>query len=177
MSDTPTIEERYISATQASNLKVEADKGGAADIIIAAGWSPSRVGQALMRLASEWDGAAKRPKMSDTDLILLRGRLKSLTSVLVQVTYAMGKMGIQHAEDKAGPIVAYWLHEACHRCNGLKFEPIANTPSLSTIRCRSCHGTGLGWAPGGTEGRRVLAWLDDCVIRGRSAMVKRLQRF
>ena len=95
MSDTLTIEERYISATQATNLKVEAEKSGPADVLIAAAWSMSRVGAALVRLSSEWDGSAKRPRMSDTDLILLRGRLKSLTSVLVQVTYAMGKMGIR----------------------------------------------------------------------------------
>ena len=176
MSDTLTIEERYISATQATNLKVEAEKSGPADVLIAAAWSMSRVGAALVRLSSEWDGSAKRPQMSDTDLILLRGRLKSLTSVLVQVTLAMGKMGIQHAEDKAGAIVAYWLHQSCHRCNGLKFEPVANAPSLSTIRCRACHGTGRGWAPGGAEGRRVLGWLDECVYAGRSAMVKRLRR-
>ena len=177
MSDTPTIEERYISATQANNLKVEADRTGKVDTIIAAGWSMSRVGAALLRLSSEWDGSAKRPRMSDTDLILLRGRLKSLTSVLTQVVIGMHKMGIQNPQDKAGQIVAYWLHESCHRCNGLKFEPIPNTPSLSTIRCRACHGTGLGWPPGGDEGRRVLAWIDDCVVRGRAMTAKRLQRY
>ena len=175
-NDTLTIEERYISATQATNLKVEADRGGSADVLIAAAWSMSRVGAALVRLHSEWDGSAKRPQMSDTDLILLRGRLKSLTSVLAQVVIGMHKMGIQHPEDKAGAIVAYWLHQACHRCNGLKFELTPGAPSLSTIRCRACHGTGLGWAPGGTEGRRVLAWLDDCVVRGRASMVSRLRR-
>lgn len=177
MSDTTTIEERYISATQASTLKVEAEKSGPADVLIAAGWSMSRVGAALLRLSSEWDGSAKRPRMSDTDLILLRGRLKSLTSVLAQVVIGMHRMGIQHPEDKAGQIVAYWLHQSCYRCNGLKFEPVKGAPALSTIRCRACHGTGLGWAPGGAEGKRVLAWLDDCVVRGRTQMVKRLQRY
>lgn len=177
MSDTPTIEERYISATQASTLKVQAEKSGPADVLIAAGWSMSRVGAALLRLSSEWDGSAKRPRMSDTDLILLRGRLKSLTSVLTQVVIGMHKMGIRDPDDKAGPLVAYWLHQACHRCNGLKFEPVKDAPSLSTIRCRSCHGTGLGWAPGGAEGRRVLGWMDECVYAGRAATAKRLRKY
>lgn len=65
-STTPTIEERYSSATNASNLKVERDSNvrNVADILIAAGWSRSRFGTALMRLQSEWDGSAKPRAMS-----------------------------------------------------------------------------------------------------------------
>lgn len=63
-ADKPTLEERYSSATHASNLKVEADRAGQVDTIIAMGWSPSRVGAALMRLHSEWDGCAKPRRMT-----------------------------------------------------------------------------------------------------------------
>ncbi len=57
--DRPTIDERYTSATHASSLVVTAERGGAADMLIAAGWSPSRLGASLLRLVSEWDGAEK----------------------------------------------------------------------------------------------------------------------
>lgn len=57
----PNTEEKYGAATHASNLRVEADRGGSADMLIAAGWSASRLGAGLIRLHSEWEGAA-RPK-------------------------------------------------------------------------------------------------------------------
>lgn len=65
-ANTTTIEERYSSATNASNLKVErdADRRNVADILIAAGWSRSRFGTALLRLQSEWDGSAKPRPLS-----------------------------------------------------------------------------------------------------------------
>jgi hypothetical protein len=60
----PSVEEVYQTASNTSNLKVEADKRGSGDVMIAAGWSPSRVGMALLRLHSEWDSAAKPTRQS-----------------------------------------------------------------------------------------------------------------
>ena len=62
--NTITTEEKYTSATHAINLRVEADRTGQADIIIAAGMSPSRLGAALLRLHSERDGASTPPPMT-----------------------------------------------------------------------------------------------------------------
>lgn len=70
--DTKTgTEERYTNATHTSNLRVEAEKGGAGDMLIAAGWSASRLGAALMRLHSEFDGAEKprRPTLENITLL------------------------------------------------------------------------------------------------------------
>ena len=39
-----TIAERYETANNTKNLKVEAEQNGAADVLIAAGWSPVRFG-------------------------------------------------------------------------------------------------------------------------------------
>jgi hypothetical protein len=58
-NEKPGIEERYVSATHATSLVVTAERGGAGDMLIAAGWSGSRVGAALLRLASEWDASEK----------------------------------------------------------------------------------------------------------------------
>lgn len=65
------VEERYESACNTSSLKVESEKGGAGDILIAAGWSDSRVGMALLRLHSEWDGAAKPLKATEAQIKVL----------------------------------------------------------------------------------------------------------
>ena len=53
------VTERYTSACTATNLRVSAEKPGAADVLIAAGWSKHQLGAALMRLRSEWDSVAK----------------------------------------------------------------------------------------------------------------------
>lgn len=55
-----TIEESYTSATASSDLRCETRDGAPrcdTDLLIAAGWSPSRIGAALLRLHTEWDGA------------------------------------------------------------------------------------------------------------------------
>lgn len=72
-AEKPNVEEQYDSATHASNLRVQADRNGPADVIIAMGWSPSRVGAALMRLQSEWSGAAhpKRPTRAAVEALAM----------------------------------------------------------------------------------------------------------
>lgn len=67
--DKPTISERYGSANSASVLRAEATRSGPLDLIIAAGMSPHRLGTALLRLVSEWDGAAK-PMIYSADYFL-----------------------------------------------------------------------------------------------------------
>lgn len=58
------IEEAYTSAMSTSNLRVEADRRGDADIIIASGWSQGRIGGALMRLHTEYDASEKPRTLS-----------------------------------------------------------------------------------------------------------------
>lgn len=60
MTEAPTTQEQYACATHSMSLRVEADRPGDADLLIAAGWSKSRFGAALMRLHSEWDSAERR---------------------------------------------------------------------------------------------------------------------
>ena len=64
-------------ACNASSLKVEAEKGGPADVMIAAGWSDSRVGMALLRLHSEWDGSAKPKRATEPMIAAMAERLKA----------------------------------------------------------------------------------------------------
>lgn len=54
-----TVEERYTTAATTSNLTVKAEKGGAGDVLIAAGFSRHLIGTALIRLHGEWDRAEK----------------------------------------------------------------------------------------------------------------------
>ena len=55
MQETADINEQYSVATNSANLRMEADRRSSADILVAAGWAPSRLGSALLRLHSEFD--------------------------------------------------------------------------------------------------------------------------
>lgn len=72
-----SVEEAYTAASNSSSLRVMADRPGDGDFIIAAGWSPSRVGMALLRLHSEWDAAAKPRKPTPETVSALAASLPS----------------------------------------------------------------------------------------------------
>lgn len=58
--DIRTVEEAYATAISTSDLRCETRDGAPrsdSDVLIAAGWSQSRLGGALLRLHTEWDGA------------------------------------------------------------------------------------------------------------------------
>jgi len=75
MSEHRTVEESYISASNTSDLRVEADKRNAADVLIAAGWTPGVLGNALMRLQGEWDGSAIPPRPTHAKILVAAARL------------------------------------------------------------------------------------------------------
>lgn len=75
--DKPNVEERYTSAANTSNLAIVAEKGGPGDVIIAAGWSRSQLGAALLRLHSEWDGAQKPVRPDPANVKKLADRLEA----------------------------------------------------------------------------------------------------
>lgn len=155
MSDITTIEERYSSAVTASSLKVEADKGGAADVLIAAGWSPSRIGSALMRLHTKADRNA-------------------LEQVHEQLTLRAEGWGIDQPTTVAAAVLGWWLHKTCGACHGVKFSLIAGTPVLSTKACRVCRGSGEKLLPFGESGRRMERFIDECLEHCRASIKKRL---
>jgi hypothetical protein len=59
VDDKPQLDEIYEIACNTSSLKLSEHTRGAADILIASGWSPSRLGSALLRLHSAYDAAEK----------------------------------------------------------------------------------------------------------------------
>lgn len=60
----PDLAERYTSAVGTSNLRVQAERSSPADMVIAAGMNPHRLGMALRRLVTEWDAQPKPRKIS-----------------------------------------------------------------------------------------------------------------
>ena len=71
----PGIEEQYTTASNTSNLRVEADRKGSGDILIAAGWNASRIGSAVLRLHTDWDRAEKPARLGKVAIAQLAARL------------------------------------------------------------------------------------------------------
>jgi len=70
-----TVEESYAVSASASNLRVDADRRTPADMVIAAGMNPYRMGLAIERLMSEWDCSAKPDPMTPKQIEELAGKL------------------------------------------------------------------------------------------------------
>ena len=172
-----TIEESYTSATQSSNLRCDTREGAPRsdlDILLASGMTPGILGGALMRLASEWDGSEKRSG-TQTEAILLMGKLKSLPRVLEAIEAWAVMRGLGEAKRLAHAVVAYWLAPGCTHCHGRGHELIAGTPSLGRA-CKVCKGTGKRKEPMGEAGRRALNMCDEAVAVARASMAKRLRQ-
>jgi Zn finger protein HypA/HybF involved in hydrogenase expression len=195
------IEEMYTSAMTSSNLRVEADRPGDADVIIASGWNQSRIGGALLRLHTEWDSSEK-PRMAAPEQFLsvgkttkeqrahaarqahalnlhemglLLGKLKALPDVRLQMTLQLLKWGSQDAEQKSAEIIRWWLSQACPACGGTKFQVVEGTNRHGSKACKVCAGTGKRAIPHGQEGRRAANWMDQCVERARASIQRRLR--
>ena len=155
----PGIEEQYSQATQSSNLRCDTRDGaplGDVAPLIAMGWSPSRVGAALMRLHTKAD------------------RL-TLEHVQQQLTWHAQALGVERPSAAATSVLAWWLDSTCKPCEGRKFEHIAGTPSLSTRHCKACRGSGKAHLAYGEAGKDLAHWMKNCVEHSLSSVKKRLR--
>lgn len=82
MIDSPTVGERYSSATESSNLRLRLDRRGDVDALIAAGWVREDLGTALHRLRSEFDGIKAEQERIDP---LRTERLTALESAWLRL--------------------------------------------------------------------------------------------
>lgn len=176
MTEARTVDEAYSSAGNTSDLSVKADQRNDADVLISSGMTPGLLGAALLRLHSEWDGAAKPRKLTETDARLLYGSLKTLPKVIDAVGQWAERKGYRDPYDLAGGAVAYWLDCVCHTCNGRGRElmPNASRPTLGNI-CRRCGGSGKRRPPAGDAGRATLDMMDTCVGVAKSSIRLRLR--
>lgn len=169
------IEEQYSQATTSSNLRVEADRRSAADVLIASGMSNSRMGAALMRLRAEYGSdSVPRRHATETDHRLMMGKLKTLPAVLDAVAAQAHDWGIERPHVVALAVVSHWLDNICRHCEGRGKEKIKDTPTLSGKNCKHCRGTGRTDLTHGSAGRRMSGYISDCVSRWEQSTKKKL---
>ena len=107
---------------------------------------------------------------------LFLGKLKTLPSIIEQLTTQCQIWGINEPKRTATVSVGYWLDQVCPSCHGHKFELMPDSPTLSTKQCKPCKGTGLSETPYGQAGKKVLNHLDNCVSRAQSSIKVRLSK-
>lgn len=107
---------------------------------------------------------------------LFLGKLKTLPSIIEQLTTQCQIWGISEPKRIATVVVGYWLNQVCSSCHGHKFELMPDSPTLSAKQCQACKGVGLSEAPYGQTGKKVLNHLDNCVSRAQSSIRVRLSK-
>lgn len=196
MNDFRTIEEAYESACSTSDLGVEPDKKKPVDILIAGGWSDSRIGMALLRLRSEWESSEK-PRFPDPYLVaklgtqlgdhgraktlahtwytnelkMLRLKLKGLPAVSHQLYLKAERKGIPR--EIIPQVMAWWLSQTCLACGGHGKTLIPGSPTLSSHDCQVCRGTGKKKLPEGQNGRWLANLMDASVNSAKQSLKNR----
>lgn len=205
ITDRPGIEESYTSATNTSDLTIVAAHRGSGDTIIAAGWSKSRIGAALLRLHSEWDHSSHPAKPSPEriaalaasldagtqnptrvaekqahewymhELGLLFQALKTLPAVRTALIHQSILWSIGDPENKVASVIRWWLDQTCTTCDGVRWQLVPGTSRSNGRPCLACHGAGISQVPAGRDGRRIACYMDECVEVARSSIRSRLQ--
>ena len=199
------VDERYECATSTSNLRVDTRDGSPvspADVIIAAGMSPSRLGMMLLRLHSEWDSSSKPRKLTLSQISALsltmrdgNGRpdaararreaaswysneLRILAQSLKSRSGVMAELMLWAnlkgvSGDTVTAALLHWLNAVCPVCDGHGLRKVDGQPALSARRCHACHGTGEVTEPAGAA--RVLGYFNYCLNAARSSLKARLR--
>ncbi len=170
-TDKPNIEESYTGAVATSNLKFDSREGsptGAAGMLIAAGWSPTRLGAALMRLHSEWDGSAKPEKPTPAKIKALAATVKDEQLVVD------GKPVLVDGKPKmvAGTVLVgdrrvprdFWAFEEAHRWYEQELRTLVGKLKTLTDARRELTLQALKWKiedPERTAGAVIKYWLDQ----------------
>jgi hypothetical protein len=161
------ITERFLSAANSRDLTAKAGREGDVDAIVSVAWNRSRVGAALLRLHSDWDGQAKRGgKLEQTFL-----SLKSLPEVRSNLLLWAQDQRMEDAAVTVAAVLCWWLDKTCKTCNGTQWVMLPNKPKKP---CTGCHGTGEAKIPHGEEGRAMLAHIESCIHRARASIKGRL---
>lgn len=170
-TDKPNTEETYTAAVGTSNLKFDSREGsptGAAGMLIAAGWSPTRLGAALMRLHSEWDSSAKPEKPTAAQIKALAATVKDVELVVD------GKPVLVDGKPKMVPgfvLVGdrkvprdFWAFEEAHRWYEQELRALVGRLKTLTDARRELTLQAMKWKiadPERTAGAIIKYWLDQ----------------
>lgn len=178
-----SIAERYLSATNTSQLAVDPEHACDADRLLAAAYATAgdpRKSLALdvyrLRATADMRGARGIAERMAIEVIQM--------AIKVDRKTRESKISRVEAIDLCLSVLKWWHMQTCPQCEGRRHPVITGTPHLDTTRaCSHCHGTGIRplkkhvkarhlhlaeWMAGALDGLTALVFSD---------MLKRLPRF
>ena len=169
MGSRKSMGERYLSARRASNLRIAAEGGGAADVLMLAGWVAGSSERKTLALAVY-------SVLASSEMRGARELANQMAGWIVRRSYrAAGEQVIPRikAFDLVLTVLKWHQNPACPACDGLGHPRMPNSPVLDTTRnCTECRGTGK--IPMhrivSTEHVDHALWLAD-ELQGLTAMV------
>lgn len=149
MEDRPSIAERYATAMESSNLRVNLERGCDTDVLMAAGWASAPLGINLCRLRTEYDSAKAEVRGQGAtpfiDMVLALSKMPSLYSVKEE----LGRYAVRHAtlrrfmepdsvvRSLVGQALQMYLDPICHKCHGVGKKGGYGLPE---VICKHCEG-------------------------------------
>lgn len=157
-AERPGIEEKYEVAQSTSDLTLRLDTdlpGGAADILIAAAWSETKLGGALLRLHSEWNASEKPARPTRETVKALTGTFQRTLPGTDALLDAQGKPRTLTSGEASWYASAWYAHEVAMVLQKLKELPgVREQVTLMALR--------WGWTDAGTKAAAVVRyWLDQ----------------
>lgn len=196
--DRPALDERYLTATNTSDLTVETDRRSPGDLALAAGMSRQHCGLALLHLLGAWEKADKPRKWTPAEIAKRAAELKdkkgkpdlrrATVEALVWHATALRQLAARLPgrnaalgylrtwadaygvdPDLLSPALYHWLSPNCGACDGHGKLRIPDTPSLSQKSCQHCGGIGKWPRPHGAEA--IHDRIKMCVGWAKGGMV------
>lgn len=157
------IQERYSTARNTSNLKVDAKTSLApADILGAAGMAAQASPEALML----WEVTFKGK--TSAKLALIEMLEKRLTAQMLKERWKGDPRKISME------VMAWTLHGTCQPCGGRRYEIIGGTPALSDRLCRHCQGTGKVKLPRSEAHSWLSNYIDKLISQAAGKVMQKL---
>jgi hypothetical protein len=137
-SDKPSIEERYVAATNSRDLSLKPQARTDADILLAAGYAAAGNGRASLALAfyrlKATGDLAEFRALSNIAGAWLHGR---------SMRRGRKKMRMIEACDLASRVLFWWIGPSCTPCEGRWHPLMPNSPVINPGHdCPVCRGTG-----------------------------------
>lgn len=166
MTDKPSIQERYSTARQTSDLSLDPKTSmSPADVLTAAGWA-AQENEAAMLL---WEVTYRGKSQAKHRLVEILG----------------GSLNARMAKDRslkgdawkiAAEMVAWFLHGTCRPCGGLGYERVKDAPAISNRRCTVCHGAKRAKYPRSAAHIWMDAHLGSLTAKAGGEVMKKLAR-
>jgi hypothetical protein len=169
--------EKYLTAVNASDLTVRADREGPVDALVQVALSRGKVGHALLRLHSEFDGVARRGLKPDQVFRQMPSMPAVHDGMFMMATEFEAlpptRERLRAVDRLILAVLCWWMDPTCKCCGGTGWVSSTKNPKRLCIECRGRKEAPI---PEGEDGRHMLAFMDGCMHKHRASVKGRMAR-